>query len=99
MQLNRPNAGTMVHRSWTGTHKHLERLRCIARGRECSERAGTLLARTKLAEDTVERLLNALLTLFCKNTNNQLILLDLKMDIQMETVMFLPVSAEAKVFW
>ena len=33
----------------------------------------------------------ALLTLFCKNTNKQLILLDLKMDIQMETVMFLPV--------
>ncbi len=33
----------------------------------------------------------ALLTLFCKNANNQLILLYLKMDIPLETVMFLPV--------
>ena len=33
----------------------------------------------------------ALLTLFYKNSYNQLISLYLKMDIQMETVMFLPV--------
>jgi transposase-like protein len=56
-QFNRPNVNTIVHRSWTGNHKHIERLRCTACDREFSERAGTLMARSKLAEDQVERLL------------------------------------------
>jgi len=56
-QCNRPGSGNIAHRSWTGKHKHIERLRCTACGREFSEREGTLMARTKLAEDTVERLL------------------------------------------
>src|SRR3954452_8934875 len=56
-QFNRPNAGNIGHRSWTGKHKHIERLRCTACNREFSERAGTLMARSKLSEDTVERLL------------------------------------------
>jgi hypothetical protein len=55
--FNRPGEGTIAHRSWTGTHKHIERLRCTACGREFSEREGTLLARSKLPEDTVVRLL------------------------------------------
>src|SRR5262245_51356177 len=54
---NRPGAGHIAHRSWTGTHQHLAQLRCTACGREFSERAGTLLARSKLPEDTVVRLL------------------------------------------
>jgi IS1 family transposase/transposase-like protein len=56
-QFHRPSTGNIAHRSWTGTHKHIERLRCTACGREFSEREGTLMARTKLAEDTVERFL------------------------------------------
>jgi hypothetical protein len=57
-QFNRPNAGNIGHRSWTGKHKHIERLRCLACGREFSAReGGTLMARSKLPEDTVERLL------------------------------------------
>ena len=56
-QFHRPGAGNIVHRSWTGTHKHIERLRCTACDREFSERAGTLMARGKLSEETVERLL------------------------------------------
>jgi hypothetical protein len=56
-QFNWPNAGNLVHRSWTGKHKHIERLRCTACNREFSEREGTLMARSTLPEDTVERLL------------------------------------------
>ena len=55
--FNRPGAGNIVHRSWTGTHKHIERLRCTACEQEFSEREGTLMARSKLPEATVERLL------------------------------------------
>jgi hypothetical protein len=57
MPFNRPNVNTIVHRSWTGKHKHIERLRCTACDHEFSEREGTLMARSKLAEDKVERLL------------------------------------------
>jgi hypothetical protein len=46
-----------VHRSWTGKHKHIERLRCTACDREFSEREGTLMARSKLPETTVTQLL------------------------------------------
>jgi IS1 family transposase len=55
-RFNRPGAGNIAHRSWPGTHKHIERLRCTACGREFSEREGTLMARSKLPEDTVIRL-------------------------------------------
>ena len=55
--FNRPGEGNIVHRSWTGTHKHIERLRCTVCDREFSEREGTLMARSKLPEDTVIRLL------------------------------------------
>ena len=56
-RFNRPGEGNIAHRSWTGTHKHIARLRCTACDREFSEREGTLMARSKLSEDTVERLL------------------------------------------
>jgi hypothetical protein len=55
--FNRPSEDNIAHRSWTGTHKHIERLRCIACDREFSEREGTLMARSKLPEETVIRLL------------------------------------------
>jgi hypothetical protein len=50
-------AGNIVHRSWTGKDKHIERLRCKACRQEFSERRGTLMEATKLSEETVERLL------------------------------------------
>ena len=53
-QFNRSNVDTIVHRSWTGKYKHIERLRCTACDHEFSEREGTLMARSKLAEDKVE---------------------------------------------
>ena len=56
-RFNRPGEGNIAHRSWTGTHKHIERLRCTTCDREFSEREGTLMARSKLSEDTVELLL------------------------------------------
>jgi hypothetical protein len=55
-QCNRPGAGNIAHRSWTGAHKHIERLRCPVCDREFSEREGPLMARRKLPEDTVIRL-------------------------------------------
>ena len=55
--FNRLNVDTIVHRSWTGKHKHIERLRCTICGCEFSERAGTLMARSKLPEATVVQLL------------------------------------------
>jgi hypothetical protein len=55
-RFNHPSEGNIVHRSWTGTHKHIERLRCTVCAREFSEREGTLMARSKLPEDTVLRL-------------------------------------------
>jgi hypothetical protein len=55
--FNRRGAGNIAHRSWTGTSKHIARLRCTLCQREFSEREGTLMARRKLPEATVERLL------------------------------------------
>jgi len=55
--FNRPGAGNIVHRSWTGTRKHIERLRCTLCHREFSAREGTLMARSKLPEATVVQLL------------------------------------------
>jgi len=40
-RFNHPGEGNIVHRSWTGTHKHIDRLRCTACDREFSEREGT----------------------------------------------------------
>jgi hypothetical protein len=54
--FNQPGEGNIVHRSWTGKHKHIERLRCTECGAEFSEREGTLMAHSKLSEETVERL-------------------------------------------
>jgi IS1 family transposase len=55
-RFNRPGEGNIAHRSWTGTHKHIERLRCTTCDQEFSEREGTLMARSKLPEDTVIQL-------------------------------------------
>jgi hypothetical protein len=54
--FNRPGEGNIVHRSWTGRHTHIERVRCTACDRGFSEREGPLMARSKLLEDTVIRL-------------------------------------------
>jgi transposase-like protein len=51
--FNRPGVGNIGHRSWTGNHKQIERLRCTACDREFSDREGTLMARSKLPEATV----------------------------------------------
>ena len=56
-QFNRPGAGNIAHRAWTGKHQPIERLRCTVCTREFSARAGTLMARTKLPEATVAQLL------------------------------------------
>src|SRR5262245_11395814 len=55
-RCNRPGEGNIAHRSWTGQSKHIERLRCTVCAREFAEREGTLMARSKLPEDTGIRL-------------------------------------------
>jgi hypothetical protein len=56
-RCNRPAEGNIAPRSWTGTHQPIARLRWTTCGRECSARAGTLMARSKLPEATVASLL------------------------------------------
>jgi hypothetical protein len=36
-RFHRPGEGNIAHRSWTGAHKPIERLRCTTCGREFSE--------------------------------------------------------------
>jgi hypothetical protein len=67
-----------VHRSWTGTHKHIERLRCTACDREFSEREGTLMARSKLPEDTVLRLVKCQRWGVCDEGTADICAVDLK---------------------
>ena len=55
--FNQAGQGNIRHRSWTGKDPHIERWSCRACGREFSEREGTLMARSKLPEATVEQLL------------------------------------------
>lgn len=78
IQFNRSNVDTIVHRSWTGKHKHIERLRCTACDHEFSEREGTLMARSKLAEDQVERLLKCQRWGVCDEGTADICAVDLK---------------------
>jgi hypothetical protein len=77
-QFNRPGAGNIAHRSWTGTHKHIERLRCTACDREFSEREGTLMARSKLPEDTVIQLVKCQRWGVCDEGTADICAVDLK---------------------
>ena len=77
-RFNHPGEGNIVHRSWTGTHKHIERLRCTACDREFSEREGTLMARSKRSEDTVERLLQCQRWGVCDEGTADICAVDLK---------------------
>jgi hypothetical protein len=77
-EFNHPGEGNIAHRSWTGTHKHIERLRCTVCGREFSEREGTLLARSKLPEDTVVRLLKCQRWGVCDEGTADICAVDLK---------------------
>jgi IS1 family transposase len=77
-QFNRPGEGNIAHRSWTGTHQHIERLRCTACDREFSEREGTLMARSKLPEETVERLLKCQRWGVCDEGTADICAVDLK---------------------
>jgi IS1 family transposase len=78
VQFNRPGAGNIVHRAWTGQHKHIERLRCTVCSREFSEREGTLMARSKLPEATVERLLKCQRWGVCDEGTADICAVDLK---------------------
>jgi IS1 family transposase/transposase-like protein len=78
LRFNRPGEGNIAHRSWTGTHKPIERLRCTACGREFSEREGTLMAHSKLPEDTVIRLVKCQRWGVCDEGTADICAVDLK---------------------
>jgi IS1 family transposase len=59
-------------------HKHIERLRCTACGREFSEREGTLMARSKLPEDTLIRLVKCQRWGVCDEGTADICAVDLK---------------------
>jgi hypothetical protein len=78
VQFNRFEEGCIAHRSWTGKDKHIERLRCTVCGCEFSERVGTLMARSKLPEATVERLLKCQRWGVCDEGTADICAVDLK---------------------
>jgi hypothetical protein len=77
-RFNRPGTDNIVHRSWTGKAQHIERLRCTVCGREFSERAGTLMARSKLPIETVEQLLKCQRWGVCDEGTADICAVDLK---------------------
>jgi len=77
-QFNRPGPGNIAHRSWTGKARHIERLRCTLCHREFSEREGTLMARSKLPEATVEQLLKCQRWGVCDEGTADICAVDLK---------------------
>jgi hypothetical protein len=77
-QFNRPGEGNIAHRSWTGTHKHIERLRCTICDREFSEREGTLMAGSKLPADTGIRLVQCQRWGVCDEGTADICAVDLK---------------------
>ena len=54
------NLGNIVHRSWTGKNKEIERLRCTCCGKEFSERRAALMENSKLSEKTHEQMLKCM---------------------------------------
>lgn len=78
VQFNRSGTGNIAHRSWTGKAKHIERLRCTLCHREFSEREGTLMARSKLPEATVEQLLKCQRWGVCDEGTADICAVDLK---------------------
>ena len=78
VQFNRSGTGNIAHRSWTGKARHIERLRCTLCHREFSEREGTLMARSKLPEATVEQLLKCQRWGVCDEGTADICAVDLK---------------------
>jgi len=75
-------------------HKHIERLRCTAFDRELSEREGALMARSKLSEDTVERLLKCQRWSVCDEGTADICGVDLTSTLQpRQSVEYLSTSA------
>ena len=75
---NRPGDGNIAPRSWTGTRTHIARLRCMACDREFSEREGTLMARSKLPEETVIQLMKCQRWGVCDEGTADICAVDLK---------------------
>jgi transposase-like protein len=77
-QFNRSGTGNIAPRSWIGKARHSERWRCTLCHREFSEREGTLMARSKLPEATVEQLLKCQRWGVCDEGTADICAVDLK---------------------
>jgi IS1 family transposase len=54
------NSKNIIHRSWTGKFKDIERLRCTCCGKEFSERKATLMENSKISTKTHEQMLKCM---------------------------------------
>jgi transposase-like protein len=77
-QFNRFGTGHIAHRAWIGKARHIERWRCTLCHRDFSEREGTLMARSKLPEATVEQLLQCQRWGVCDEGTADMCAVDLK---------------------
>lgn len=64
--FNLPNQGNIVHRSWTGKEKRIERLRCTSCKKECSSRCGTLQEHAKIADEKQIQMLKCMKWCVCE---------------------------------
>jgi IS1 family transposase len=64
--FNEPKQGNIVHRSWTGKGKCIERLKCTHCKKEFSSRCGTLQEHAKIAPDKQSQMLKCLKWCVCE---------------------------------
>lgn len=64
--FNLDSKGNIAHRSWTGKHRHIERLRCTVCKHEFSSRSGTLLEYAKITEDQQVKMLKCMKWCVCE---------------------------------
>ncbi len=64
--FNKPAQRNIAHRSWTGKHGHIERLRCTVCQKEFSSRLGTLLEQAKISEKQQIQMLKCMKWCVCE---------------------------------
>jgi IS1 family transposase len=84
--FNQPGQGNIGHRAWSGKNKDIEWLRCGVCKTEFSERRGTLMEKTKLPEETVQRLLKCQRWGVCDEGTADICDVDLKTVRRFQTV-------------
>jgi transposase-like protein len=76
--FNQLGQNNIAHRSWTGKDKNIQRLRCKICKKEFSQREGTLMAKTKLPQETIMLLLKCQRWGVCDNGSADICEVDIK---------------------